>query len=189
MGTKSLQFPPETRLQKLSAEQGSERDIEVPAGFSHYSISLRGNKTRAYIFHLRHPGTQLLVTGTVIALGEECPTLNTQSIHHSPQTLAETRIRTLSYDAAQPHYNGLIHIDSGSHSCESYLNHHTLLLGEKARSWTRPSLEILNDQVKCSHAATVRTLTEEDVFYLRARGVGKKEAEELLIEAFLADVA
>jgi Fe-S cluster assembly protein SufD len=115
-------------------------------------------------------------------------TLTTTIIHHAPQTKAETLIRTLSQDTAAPRFTGLLQITKGNQGCESYLNHHSLLLGTEAKSWTTPSLEILNNEVKCSHAATIRTITPFDLFYLQSRGLPATEAQNLLIEAFLADV-
>jgi len=79
-------------------------------------------------------------------------------------------------------------MEKAAQGSESYLNHHSLLLGEEARSWTLPSLEILANEVKCSHAATLRSLTDLDLFYPRSRGLSQSEAREMLIEAFLADV-
>jgi Fe-S cluster assembly protein SufD len=82
----------------------------------------------------------------------------------------------------------MIRIEPNSHNCESYLTHSSLLLGTTAQSWTTPSLEILNNEVKCSHAATVRTITDLDLFYLQSRGLSKKTSQNLLIDAFLSDV-
>jgi Fe-S cluster assembly protein SufD len=130
----------------------------------------------------------VLITSTIIARGDDHPSLSTEVVHHTPHTRAETHIRTVVFDAAHPAYSGTIHIAKGAHDCESYLNHHTLLLGEKAQSRTRPSLEILNDQVKCSHAATIRTITDLDLFYLRSRGISPEEGRDMLIEAFLTPI-
>lgn len=165
-----------------------EQEIEVPHGQIHYHISQHNTGDFTYTFHLRHPETQVLVTGFVKAAGESTPRLITKMIHHAGNTQAETLIRTLSQDKAHPHYEGLIKIEEGAQHCESYLNHHSLLLGEHAASWTMPSLEIGANEVKCSHAATVRTITDADLFYIRSRGVDKEQAKQLLIEAFLSDV-
>ena len=166
-----------------------ELDIHVPAGTSRFVIRQKNDEPeRTHIFHLDFPDSSVTVIGLVDATGDSQPALTTQVIHHAPHTKAETLVRTLSRDSAQPHYKGLIQIDPNSHDCESYLNHHSLLLGETAQSWTTPSLEILNNQVKCSHAATVRTITPLDLFYLQSRGLTAPEAETMLIDAFLSDV-
>ena len=163
-------------------------EVEVPVGSHQYHIEQKNSGDAEYIFHLRHPETEVLVTGLVKATGESAPRLSTKMVHHAGHTKAETLIRTLATDQATPHYEGLIKIEEGAQQCESYLNHHSLLLGETASSWTLPSLEIGANEVKCSHAATVRTITDADLFYLRSRGIGKDEARDVLVEAFLSDV-
>ena len=191
MGTTRLTFATDPHPIQLTSQGQSE--IEVPAGESHYRISQRGDSAspatqQELTFHLRHTGSLVQVSGIVEAAGEWSPRLKIRLLHHAPQTRAETLIRTLSRDKAHPSFEGLIEIMPGADGVESYLNHHSLLLGEKAQSRTVPSLEIKADQVKCSHAATIRTITEDDLFYPRSRGFGRDEAEAMLVEAFVADV-
>lgn len=168
-------------------EPVGEYSIEIPAGTTHYHLTQKESAAHI-VFNLRERDSILVLTGVVDSAGQVTPSLSTEIIHHVPHTRAETRIRTLSRDQAAPSYSGMIRIEPGASSCESFLNHHSLLLGETAKSWTRPSLEILNNEVKCSHAATIRTLTDRDLFYLRSRGLSKDDARETLITAFLADV-
>ena len=153
----------------------------------HYHIFQDSGDEQTYTFHLRHPHSQTRITGLVTA-HTSTPNLKTQVIHHAPHTRAETIIRTLADGTAQPRYTGLIRIEEAAQQSESYLNHHSLLIGEEAQSWTTPSLEILANEVKCSHAATVRTITEEDLFYARSRGIAPDDARKLLIDAFIHDV-
>ncbi|HSI20122.1 MAG TPA: SufD family Fe-S cluster assembly protein [Verrucomicrobiae bacterium] len=165
----------------------SERDIEVPRGTFRYLIKQEEGE-QVHTFHLRESDTQVLIVGLVEATDTDTPSLETAVVHHAPRTKAETLIKTLVRDTAGPRYRGMIRIEPGSRECESYLNHHSLLIGSKAQSWTTPSLEILNNGVKCSHAATVRTITPTDLFYLESRGLSPEDSEKLLIEAFLSDV-
>jgi len=165
----------------------TEQHIEVPAG-SHRFVVKQTAEEQKHVFHLRHPETEVSIIGLISVSKNEAPSLETQVIHHSPYTKAETVIKTLSRDKAAPRYRGMIRIEPGSHNCESYLTHNSLLIGEKAQSWSTPSLEILNNEVKCSHAATVRTITPADTFYLQSRGLDAKAAEKVLIEAFTSDV-
>ena len=63
-----------------------------------------------------------------------------------------------------------------------------LLLSESAIIDSKPTLEILNDDVKCSHGSTIGQLNEEALFYLRARGIGEEQARSLLISAFASEI-
>ncbi len=168
---------------QLTADQ---RDIEVPKGSHRFVIKQQAGEQQ-HTFHLRHQGTEVAIIGLVEA-SDANPSLETLVIHHAPHTRAETIVKTLVRNNAEPRYRGMIRIEEGSNGCESYLQHHSLLLGKQAQSWTTPSLEILNNDVHCSHAATVRTITALDLFYLQSRGLSSQEAETLLIEAFLSDV-
>lgn len=163
-----------------------EVKIEVPVGESHFILRQSSGSPESHVvFQLNHPDSRVKVSGWVKAAGESAPFLYTEVIHNAPRTQAETLVRTLAQGQAHPRYTGVIRILPSAQGSESYLNHHSLLLGLEAGSWTLPSLEILADQVKCSHAATVRTITEEDLFYLRSRGLGWEEAEKVLVKVFL----
>jgi Fe-S cluster assembly protein SufD len=190
MGTTRLQFTDTTKKPTKLVATGGVQEIEVEAGESHYHIHML-EETELPVelfFHLHHPKSQLLVTGLVAAKGESAPSLKITTYHHAPRTRAETLIRTVARDKTQPRFEGRIKIVKKAQEVESYLNHHSLLLGEYAKSWTLPSLEIEADQVKCSHAATIRTITDLDLFYLRSRGIKEVTARETLIQAFIADV-
>jgi len=193
MGTTRLQFKSDTPKILQLGEAQAVQEIEVPAGESHFRFLPAKNSDQNwqqdFIFHIRHPQSRLLLTGFVEARGESASRLRTTVIHHVGQTQAETLLRTLAYDNSAPRYEGTIKILPEAQGVESYLNHHSLLLGTPAKSWTRPSLESDADQVKCSHAATIRTSTDADLFYLRSRGLDPATAKELLIKAFLADVS
>ncbi len=185
MESKRLHLAEHTQRIILTASQSG--DIEVPAGEYHYHLELGETKNQTYTFHLRHSDCRIRVTGLVKS-DNTAPILETKVIHHAPHTQAETLIRTLVTNGGQPRYTGVIRIEEGAQNSESFLNHHSLLLGEEGQSWTTPSLEILANEVKCSHAATIRTVTDTDLFYARSRGISKLEAEKLLIDAFIHDV-
>jgi len=166
----------------LTTEQ---EEIFVPAGETHYHIE-HTNGNKEYVFRLTHPESVVHITGKIIT--SETSFLTTTLIHEAPQTKAETLIRTLGKDASKSTFKGLIKIAPGASGCESYLNHHSLLF-DQARSYTWPALEIGNNEVKCSHAATIKTITAADLFYPRSRGISSAEATDLMIEAFFSDVS
>ena len=159
-------------------------DIEVPQGEAHFHLE-QNQGTREHVFHIRHPHTTLRITGAITTANEA--TLSTTVIHHSPHTKSETLIRTLGTGDSKSSFKGMIKIAPGAKGCESYLNHHSLLF-DNARSYTWPALEIGNNEVKCSHAATVKTITDLDLFYARSRGLSETSAKKIMIQAFFSDV-
>jgi Fe-S cluster assembly scaffold protein SufB len=164
-----------------------ETDIVVPAGVSHYHIAQRAGK-RQHTFHLHEPESKLRLTATVHAAGEARPDLTITILHHATHSHAEIEIRTLAREKGAARFTGLLRIEPDCPGVSSYLTHHSLLLGDDAASWTTPSLEILTDDVHCSHSAIVRTITPLDLFYLASRGVSASEATDLLTTTFLTHV-
>ncbi|NAW50640.1 Fe-S cluster assembly protein SufD [Elizabethkingia argentiflava] len=84
-------------------------------------------------------------------------------------------------------FNGKVFVDKIAQKTNAYQQNNNVLLSEGATVDTKPQLEIFADDVKCSHGCTVGQLDEEALFYLRARGISKNEAEALLLYAFAHD--
>ena len=91
-------------------------------------------------------------------------------------------------DKSRLGFEGIIKVDHGAQRTDSYLSMHTLFLSEGARANSVPGLEILADDVRCSHGATVGTVQEEQMFFLRARGIPEIEAEKLIVGGFFEPV-
>ena len=191
MGTTRLHITQAKPVQIVVSNTYQEFDIPEGESHFHFSSSVTSNDQieTTFVFHLRNPSSRFLLTGIITAKGESVPFLKTTVVHHAPDTQAETIIRTIAHDSAHPKYEGTIKILPQSQRVESYLNHHTLLLGDRSKNWSVPCLEIEADQVKCSHAATTQTITELDLFYLRSRGIPEKIARTMFIEAFISDIA
>lgn len=106
-------------------------------------------------------------------------------IHRAKNTRALTSFRGVLFDASMLYFSGLIKIEKGADKTSSLLESRTMILGEKARAESTPSLEIEADDVKASHAATVGRADENALFYLQARGVKREKAVRLYAEGFL----
>jgi Fe-S cluster assembly protein SufD len=76
-------------------------------------------------------------------------------------------------------------IEKNAQQTKSFLRENVLLLSPNAKAEAIPNLEIEANDVKCSHAATISNISDEEVFYLMSRGISRKEAEELIVEGFL----
>lgn len=163
---------------------GADNEIVVPREGAHYFLR-DPNPACTLTFRLVTPETILQVTGLITTTA--APVTHITVIHEAPHTKAETLVRTLATGNAAPRFEGMIRIEPGAKHCESYLNHHSLVF-DQAKSYTWPALEIQNNEVKCSHAATIRTITDHDLFYLRSRGLSVETARQVLIEAFFADI-
>jgi Fe-S cluster assembly protein SufD len=91
-------------------------------------------------------------------------------------------------DRARSIYTGLIRIDPGAPRSEAYQENRNLLLSDRCRADSIPELEILTDEVSCSHGATVAPIDPQQQFYLASRGVDPVAAIQLIVGGFVAAV-
>lgn len=85
-------------------------------------------------------------------------------------------------------FNGRIHVHPDAQKTDAIQNNQNLLLSDDAIIHTKPELEIYADDVKCTHGATVGQLDEKGLFYLRARGLNRKEAQQILVRAYVNEI-
>lgn len=109
-------------------------------------------------------------------------------IHHaSPDCTSRQTVRTVLSENGQGVFQGKILVDQIAQKTDGYQMNQALLLSEKAQMNSKPELEIYADDVKCSHGATVGALDEDQLFYLRSRGVQEEQARDMLVQAFLLE--
>lgn len=85
-------------------------------------------------------------------------------------------------------FNGKIYVRQDAQKTNAYQSNKNVLMSDTASVNTKPQLEIFADDVKCSHGCTIGQLDEDALFYLRARGIGEKQAKALLLHAFATDI-
>lgn len=91
-------------------------------------------------------------------------------------------------DTARSVFSGMIKVELGAQKTDAYQKNRTLLLSDEARSDSIPQLEINANDVRCSHGSTTGPVDQQQLFYLRSRGIPKPIAEKMLVTAFLEDV-
>lgn len=89
---------------------------------------------------------------------------------------------------AHSEFNGLIYVAKDSQKIKAYQENHNLLLSDKAIVDTLPQLEIYADDVECTHGATVGKLNEDELFYMRSRGIPEQEARAIQMRSFISTV-
>ena len=112
----------------------------------------------------------------------------TQIHHDQPNCTSHEYYRGIMADRGRGVFSGRIVVAKGADGTDAIQRSDSLLLSKMARADTRPELEIYADDVKCAHGATVGQIDEESLFYLRSRGLDRKDAFDLLIYAFAAEV-
>lgn len=110
------------------------------------------------------------------------------AVHHKqPNCESYQNYKGIFKDQAKGVFNGKVFVDKIAQKTNAYQQNNNILLNEGATIDTKPQLEIFADDVKCSHGCTVGQLNEDAMFYLRARGISKNEAQALLLYAFAND--
>ena len=136
---------------------------------------------------LNGPGAESRMHGLLFGSGRQH--LDNHTLHHhaSGQTRSNINFKVVLRDRALSAYTGLIRIEKSARGCEAYQENRNLLLSEGARAETIPELEILNEDVSCSHGATIGPIDPQLVFYLNSRGIPEREAVRMVVSGFVAD--
>lgn len=109
---------------------------------------------------------------------------DTQQNHLAPQTTSDLLFKGALTDSSRSVWQGMIYVAPGAQKTDGYQANRNIVLSRLARADSIPGLEILADDVRCTHGATVGQIDRDQVFYLRARGIPEKEAERMIVEGF-----
>lgn len=165
--------------------------INISGGGAYHSFCLQKgadiarNETRVI---LKEQGASAEVNGAYIMNGWATLDTTTDIEHLAPCTVSHQLVKGVVGGDAKGVFQGKIHIAPEAVQTEGTQLHKALLLTDTAEVDVKPELEIFADDVKCSHGAASGELDEEQLFYMRSRGIGEEEAKQLLINAYLDDV-
>lgn len=134
---------------------------------------------------LEGEGSTIEILGLFMANNDQHMDFSTLMHHIAPNTRGDLLLKGALADRSRSVFQGMIKIEKTAQKTDSYLANHNLLISEKARADSMPSLEIEAHDVQASHGATVGQIDEEQVFYLMSRGLERNEAEDLIVNGFL----
>lgn len=127
-------------------------------------------------------------TGFYFADGMQHLDHDTQQNHMAPNTTSDLLFKGALVDRSRSVWQGMIYVAPEAQQTDGFQANRNLILSKRARADSIPGLEILADDVRCTHASTVSQLEEEPIFYLMSRGIPREQAERLVIEGFFATV-
>ena len=130
--------------------------------------------------------SDLLAVG--VATGEQEFDARTLQDHISPHTASDLLYKNALDDKARTTFGGLIRVEPNAHFTDAYQKVRNLLLSDDSEANSMPGLEILADNVRCTHGATSGQVNEDEMFYLRSRGIQLKTAQRLIVTGFLNEV-
>jgi Fe-S cluster assembly protein SufD len=161
------------------------RDAELQ--WMQVMVGGRMTKTNAY-YDLNGEGARAFVNGFMFGDQRQHFHLHTLQRHLEPHTTSDLLIKCCLKDRARSVYQGLIQVAEGAQRTDAYQANRNLLLSDQARADSIPGLEILANDVRCTHGATIGYVEPEHLYYLMARGLPRPVAERLIVEAFFEPV-
>ncbi|MBV6394726.1 MAG: hypothetical protein HFACDABA_00293 [Anaerolineales bacterium] len=129
-------------------------------------------------------GAQGRMSGFYFTDGSQHLDHDTQQNHLAPRTTSDLLFKGALKGKSRSVWQGMIYVAPGAQKTDGYQANRNLVLSEDARADSIPGLEILADDVRCTHGATVGKLEQEPLFYLKSRGIPQAEAERLVVEGF-----
>ncbi len=138
-----------------------------------YGVSLAGE------------GAESNIIGLLFASGRQHFDNHTRHHHVASRTYSNIDFKTVLRDKSTSAYTGLIRIENDARACEAYQENRNLLLNLGTRAEVVPELEILNEDVHCTHGATIGPIDPLTIFYLKSRGVEHGEAVRMIVAGFV----
>jgi len=158
--------------------QVSSTSFLLGAGLSRHNTSVQ----------LNGENTQLSLNSLVLPVGSEVADTRSYLEHNKGHCLSRQLHKTISRDKGRSVFNGHIKVAQHALKTDGQMTNNNLLLGRLAEVDTKPQLEIYADDVKCSHGATIGRIDDEQMFYLRSRGIAEDAAQQMIIHAFAAEL-
>jgi Fe-S cluster assembly protein SufD len=162
-----------------------ERDAEldwIAGGFG-------SKKGKVWIQNdLTGQGATSRVTGAYFADAKQHLDYDTYQLHAAPNTTSDFAFKGALRDEATAVWRGMIRVEEDAQRTNAYQENRNLMLSPTTHAVPIPGLEILANDVRCTHGATVGQVDREQLFYLMARGLSRGEAERLIVRGFFTDV-
>jgi Fe-S cluster assembly protein SufD len=137
---------------------------------------------------LAGPGAESRVTGAYFADGDQHLDYDTFQEHIAPSTTSDFAFKGALRDKASAVWRGMIRVEKDAQKTNAYQENRNLMLSTQAHADSIPGLEILANDVRCTHGATLGQVDREQLFYLMARGLSRAEAERLIVRGFFQDI-
>jgi Fe-S cluster assembly protein SufD len=166
-----------------------EASLSRSASLSQQAVSLGGGLVRQDIVAtLAGEGADCTLDGLYVLAGKQHCDSHTIVDHARPRGTSRQLYKGVLDGHARGIFDGTVIVRQDAQKTDARQVNRNLLLSEDALADSKPTLQILADDVKCSHAATIGQIEEEALFYLRSRALSEETARSLLIRAFIADV-
>ena len=163
--------------------------LAAKAAYRSQILHLGGKLVRRETHGLMNgPDADFNLAGASLVKGSQHIDNTTRLVHRAAHCPSQQLFKTVLEEEGHGVFQGTVLVERGAQKTNAHQLSRALLLSDRAAMDNRPELEIFADDVKCGHGATIGDIDENQLFYMRARGVDEMTARRLLIEAFLAEV-
>lgn len=151
-------------------------------------VAVFQNLSGTLTFELATSGIELYIFGLYIGKGDEQFHIETVQRHTAPGSVSDLLIKGVFRDRSKMTYQGLIRLEKEAQQSHAYQKNQNLLLSKDVFVDSRPFLEILANDVFCTHGSTTGKLNEEQLWYARSRGLSPEMAEQMLVGGFIDEL-
>jgi len=163
----------------------AERDAQV----KNLAVNIGAERARYEAqTRIEGAGADVKMYSLTVAEGSQEFDQRTLQIHNAPNAVSDLLYKNALLDKARTIFSGLIKVAEGAQQTDAYQTNRNLLLDPTAEANALPGLEILANDVKCSHGATTGNVDENELFYLMSRGISKRAAMQLMVFGFFEEI-
>lgn len=153
--------------------------------FESHSMVTGGGRTRVEIsVAMEGEGAECSLDGLYMVRGDQLVDHHTLIDHRLPHTTSRQLYKGVLAGRSRGVFNGRVIVRPGAQKTDADQSNKNLLLSEEALVHSNPQLEILANDVRCKHGSSIGQLSADELFYLRARGIGEAQARRMLVSAF-----
>lgn len=164
----------------IAGQDSKVKTISVNVGCKRYRSETHGRIMGA--------GSRVEMLSLAVADHEQEIDQRTLQTHSAPHAFSDLLFKNVLMDEAKTIFSGLIKVDPGAQQTDAYQTNRNLLLSDTAEANSLPGLEIDANDVKCSHGATTAQIEEDEIFYMKARGIPEQAAQELIVYGFFEEI-
>ena len=168
----------------LNQSKQSNIIFSQPGDYTVFFKNLSGN----LVFDIKSENVNLNIYGIFIGTKNDEFKINTFQNHFFPGSSSNLLIKGVFYDRSKFFYKGLVRIEKAAQKTHAYQKNQNLLMSDSCFVDSKPYLEILANDVFCTHGSTTCYPDRDQIFYLKSRGLDQKKAEQLFIDGFINEV-
>jgi Fe-S cluster assembly protein SufD len=173
----------ESRTWKIAHDRAV---LEAESQLEWLVLATEGVFTKHFVqVDLGGQGAVVKMAGLYLTSGSQQVEFNTRQNHLAPDTKSNLLYKGVLLDESRSLFSGMIHVSPGAIKTDGYQANRNLIIGSGAHADSLPGLEILTDDVRCTHGATVGKVDPTEMFYLQSRGFNERDAQRVIIQGFL----